>query len=348
MLSNQDQSGARSVPWREPVWQAPARLGWRVRYTEVVFADPAYALMQATPVFPGCHPKVFERGIVWDPLALLEAARRPGGHDVLTADCGYAPDVHIEDAVRVSHPDAHTIVWELDLNGLRPALDEAVTGDAEDGFIRLVFEREAFEADLRALLRELQAKAAAPVPLEELTQAYDWGVTGLDQATLANLPVGEFEPDSNGLALETLQALDPDAVWPREPIWPAGTLVEFGYFEGASGHELMRINGEVLRPGWPGWFFPRWEALHAFRIWVQWTTCEVSWPPAAHAANWTAHRANLRFLRQEADRAPCHAAGRRLAEVMQACLTEGDTAPEVAVRYVECPLAADAVPQGKL
>lgn len=347
MLSNQDQSDADGMPWREPVWQAPARLGWQVRYTDVVFADPAYALMQATPVFAGCHPKLFERGIVWDPLVLLKAARKPGAHYVLTADCGYGPDAYIEEAVLVSHPDAHTIVWELDLQGLRPALDEAVTGAAPDGFVRLVFERESFEADLRALLRELQARAAAPVPIGELTQTFDWAATGLDQATLAKLPVGELEPDVNGLALETLQALDADAAWQREPVWPAGTVVEFGYFEGALGHDLIRIDGELLRSGWPGWFFPRWEALHAFRTWVQWTTREASWPPAARAANGTARRANLRFLRQEADRAACHAAGRRLAEVMQACLAEGDTAPGVVVRYVACPLAAGSLPEGE-
>ena len=49
--------------------------------------------------------------------------------------------------------------------------------------------------------------------------------------------------------------------------------------------------------------------------------------------------ANRFFLLHEADRARCHAAGRHLAEVVQRGYAEGETAPGVMVRYVECPLA---------
>lgn len=351
MLSNQDQSSAESGPssglWRAPVWESPARLGWQVRYSDVVFTEPPYAVVQVTPVFPGCHPDLFERGIVWDPFALLEAARRPGGHQVLTADCGYAPDVYIEELVQVSHPDVDTIVWELDLQGLRPALDVAVTGGAQDGFVRLVFARDAFEADLRALLGEVQTRARAPVPLDELAQAYDWDAMGWGQAARAHLAVGEFEPDLKGRALEGLLALDVGAAWPREPVWPPGTVVAFGYFEGVTGHTLLRVNGLPPEPAWPGWFFPRWEAMNAFRRWVNWTVREFSGPASLQPIGRDAHRANLRFLRHEADSKACHDAGRRLAQVLQATLHEGCTAPGVTVRYVECPLAAGGLPEAR-
>ncbi len=294
---------ATDAPWRAPVWQATARLRWQAGCRAVEPADAPQALMRVTPVFPGCHPALFERGIVWDPAALREAARRPGGHQVLVVG-GHGPERRIEDSVRVSHPDARTIVWELDLQRLGVALDEAVAGTAQDGFIRLLFDRNTYEADLRVLWREVQAHDGAPVPGDE------------------------------GLI-----------AWPREPVWPANTRVEFGYFEDAAGPALMRVNGKLERATWPGWNFPRWEAMHAFRRWLDWTALDASWPPKPQASGRDGRCASLRYLRQEADRTPCHDAGRRLARVLQTCLNEAATAPGVTVNYVECPLAAGPVAQ---
>jgi len=294
---------ATDAPWRAPVWQAPARLGWEWRRDHTERSDAPQALMRVTPVFPGCHPALFERGIVWDPAALREAARRAGGHQVLVVG-GHGPERRIEDSVRVSHPDARTIVWELDLQRLGVALDEAVAGTAQDGFIRLLFDRNTYEADLRELWREVQAHVGAPVP----------GDDGL-------------------------------IAWPREPVWPANTRVEFGYFEDAAGPALMRVNGKLERATWPGWNFPRWEAMHAFRRWLDWTALDASWPPKPQASGRDGRCASLRYLRQEADRTPCHDAGRRLARVLQTCLNEAATAPGVTVTYVECPLAAGPVAQ---
>lgn len=294
---------ATDAPWRAPVWQAPARLGWEWRRDHTERSDAPQALMRVTPVFPGCHPALFERGIVWDPAALREAARRPGGHQVLVVG-GHGAERRIEDSVRVSHPDARTIVWELDLQRLGVALDEAVAGTAQDGFIRLLFDRNTYEADLRELLHEVQAHDGAPVP----------GDDGL-------------------------------IAWPREPVWPANTRVEFGYFEDAAGPALMRVNGKLERATWPGWNFPRWEAMHAFRRWLDWTALDASWPPKPQASGRDGRCASLRYLRQEADRTPCHDAGRRLARVLQTCLNEATTAPGVAVTYVECPLVAGPMAQ---
>ncbi len=349
MLPNSDQkageTGAGVGPpghtralWRAPVREVAARLGWRVRYSELTLADPPYWTMQVTPVFPGCHAELFERGVVWDVFALIDAARRPGAHQVLTADCGYAPDVYIEASVQVSHPDACTIVWELDLPGLRPALDAALTAGHGSGFVRLVFERAAYEADLRALLHALQARARAPVPADELATVQELEIPNRGGPPLSEIRIGLFEPEVDGPALARLLALNADAAWPREPVWPPGTRLEFGYFDGATGHEWMRVDGVVQKWVWPGRFFPRWEALHAFTTWVATTTQEPSWPPTARPADGDMPRANLRHLRQEADRQPCHEAGRRLAAVLQSCLDEGETAPGVSVHYAECAL----------
>ncbi len=51
-----------------------------------------------------------ERSIVWDIFALIDSINRPGAYQVLTADCGYAPDVYIEERALVSHPDNNTMV----------------------------------------------------------------------------------------------------------------------------------------------------------------------------------------------------------------------------------------------
>ena len=296
---------ATDAPWRAPVWQAPARLGWEWRRDHTERSDAPQALMRVTPVFPGCHPALFERGIVWDPAALREAARRPGGHQVLVVR-GHGLETRIEDSVRVSHPDARTIVWELDLQRLGVALDESVAGSAQDGFVRLLFDRDTYEADLRELWREVKARDGAPVP--------------------------------GGDAAAAVAAS-------REPVWPPNTRVEFGYFEDAAGPALMRVNGKLERATWPGWNFPRWEAMQAFRRWLDWTTLDASWPPKPQASGRGGRGTSLRYLRQEADRTPCHDAGRRLARVLQTCLNEAATAPGVTVNYVECPLVAAPVAQ---
>ncbi|MBK8639357.1 MAG: hypothetical protein IPN92_14205 [Chromatiaceae bacterium] len=102
--------------WQPPALELPGAIGWRAQYTEIIFADPPYLVLQATPVFPGGQGRLAARGIVWDPLALSESIVRPGAHYLLTSDCGYAPDAGIEEAVLVSHPDALTVV-AADLDG---------------------------------------------------------------------------------------------------------------------------------------------------------------------------------------------------------------------------------------
>ena len=72
-----------------------ARIDWRIKFSEIIFDEPPYLVMQPIPQFPGSEPKLDELGIVWDIFALLESAKRPDAYQILTGDCGYAPDVYL-------------------------------------------------------------------------------------------------------------------------------------------------------------------------------------------------------------------------------------------------------------
>jgi hypothetical protein len=327
-------------PARQPTLEMAGWLAWRANYSEIIFAEPPYLVLQMTPVFPGCHPALAERGVVWDVFSLIESVKRPGAHQLLTGDCGYAPDVYIEESVLVSHPDGHTVVWELDSKGLRPALDVAV--DDEDGFVRWTFAREDYEHDVRALLREVQARIAKPVAVNELTDTYGLDHLHRNYADLKTLRVEDFEPDTRGMAEERLLEIDPDAPWPREPVWPAGTLLDFGFFKEAHGHNMMMVNGQVQKACWPGHYFTRWEALSAFKAWIATTERGLTLPAAMMALGDKVAHFNTYFLRQEEDRHVCHAAGHRLAQVLQQGYEEGHTAPEVTVCYRECMLTVQS------
>lgn len=198
----------------EPAATFAARVGWRVRF-EVIFDTPPYLVMQAKPVFPGANSKPADPEIVWAVFALVEAAQQPGAYWLITCSCGYAFDAEIEQPVRVSHSDPETIIWEIDIPGLRPILAEQFAGVVE-GFIRLVFARAEYEADVRNRPRELQACVRAPIAVAALADDVVH-VTHLrrEQPVLDRMPVEVFEPDGDGTEIEALRAFDIDAPWPH-------------------------------------------------------------------------------------------------------------------------------------
>ncbi len=201
-----------------PALMLPSRIGWQIYYSEIIFCDPPCLILQAVPEFAGGGNDLAEHGIVWDVFALIDSIKQAGAHQLLTADCGYAPDVYIEESVLVSHPDSNTVVWELDIAGLRPALDKTLTSDCE-GFVRLVFAREQYEADIRALVRALQQAGRDPVPVTAL----DSRTHGLERLLTEypacdSLSVDELEPDIKGMALERLLELDASGPWPHTPL----------------------------------------------------------------------------------------------------------------------------------
>lgn len=196
---------------QSPALSLSGRIAWMIRFSEVMFDDPPYLVIQATPIFPGCHDKLAERGIVWNIFALLESAKRPGAHQVITADCGYPPDVYLNESIQVSHPDDNTIVWEMDIPGLRPALNDMLIPD-QQGFIRLTFARDAYESSIRALLHELQRCARTPVHVHSLTdEVFDLKGLRKHYPDVTLIQVGALEPDESGLALEHVLALDTNA-----------------------------------------------------------------------------------------------------------------------------------------
>lgn len=315
----------------EPLYEMSARLGWNTHYGEIIF-DPEmpYLTFSLTPVFPYCSNKLADRGIVWDLWRLLESLRKPGAHYILNAECGYPPDAYIEEAVLVSHPDGNTVVWELDLGGLQPALEDVVTG--EEGFIRLVFARDEYESDIRAMLREVQAAGNRTLPVEALS-ADDQAFLAQHMPNLHEVPLARFEPTVHGdIDLEEFAALDADAEWSRAPLFAPGTLLEIGLF----GSELLRIDGQVER-AWIGHWFTRWEALAAFRYWMKPVSRRYALRFRGIEASGDGD-ANEFVLLPGQDSEACHRAGEAFAEALRRGLGEGETAPGVKVRYVRCDL----------
>ena len=321
---------------REPYIETQARLGWFSRHGEIIFdPDQPYVTYSLTPVFPYCSGKLAELGIVWDLWRLLDSVRRPGAYFILNSECGYPPDAYLEVSVLVSHPDSETVIWEIDIEGLRPALDTAF--DGQDGFIRLVFRRDEYEADIRAMLREVQHAGRTLVPLERLRATHGYDHLVQHHPDIRALPVGVFEPTVHGdCDLDEFAALDAEAAWPREPIYPPGTSIEIGFF----GTELYRIDGQTHHD-WLGRWFTRWQVLDAFRQWMD------------HATKWFALRfvfrgtdvlvpvgadPNAYVLLPDRDVESCHRGGEAFAAAFQRGLEEGMTAPGVSVRYLRLDL----------
>lgn len=294
----------------QPVFESAARLAWKRQFTGLIFyPDAPSVVFSFTPVFPGCADDLAAKGIVWDVQALLDSVRQPGGYFLLNCECGYPPDADIEERVCVSHPDARSIVWELDCCGLAPALDEALRRD--EGFVRLIFDREEYESDVRTLLRTLQSTARAVIPFDELSFLEHGAELRKEYPHLSGAKADLFEPTVHGDDdIEGFLAMDATAPWQREPLFPPGTLFELGPF----GHDVYRIDGQPRRT-WIGRWFPRWQALDAWRRWV---ACLVA-----------AHDPDQRRL---IENRRCEE-GKRFAEALQACFDEGMTAPGVTVRY---------------
>jgi hypothetical protein len=301
-----------------PLAEWPARLGWSLA-RKVIHSEPPGLCICFIPDFPGCNAAIAETGIVWDVLALYDSARRPGGYFLLNSDCGYPPDSYIEEVVFVSHPNADTIVWEIDIRDLRPSL--APHWQDEDNCLRLVFEREQYEADVRSMLREARAASSPDLPVEEL------------------------EPDVQGLAFEQMCALDCEGQWTREPVLSPGTIVEFGFF----GSNVFMIDGN-LEWRWPTRLFPRWTVNARFKQWIRFAHRGYALRYAlgddgaiADLSRFSGETEQNKFvLLHESERAACDRAGEELALLLKASFAEGETAPGVEVKYRPCDIPAAA------
>jgi len=70
-------AGSGRDGWQPPALELLGSIGWRSRYTKIIFADPPYLVLQASPVFPGSQGRLADRDLVWDPLALSALIVRP-------------------------------------------------------------------------------------------------------------------------------------------------------------------------------------------------------------------------------------------------------------------------------
>jgi hypothetical protein len=321
---------------RAPCFESSARLEWRLRYGEITFYPEQPSVSYSfTPVFPGCSDELAERGIVWNLWALMASVRQPGAFSILNSECGYPPDANLEELVLVSHPASDSVVWELDINGLRPALGRWLS--EPDGFIRLVFVREEYEADIRAMLREVRLTHGMPVLSGNLTGAYGYAHLRqeypADQSVVADI----FEPTCHGDGDgEELAALDAEAVWSREAIFPVATELDIGFF----GDRFFQIDG-VARHDWIGHWFTNWSVLGAFRQWTAYVMGAYgmrSTPLGKHAQLPESLSSNTLVLLPERDIESCHRAGEYFVQTVQRSFQEGKTAPDVAVHYVRIDL----------
>ena len=214
-----------------------ARLGFRLAFSPVE-VDPPAQDVRLIPVFPEVRPDIGEKTeIVWDLLQLCESVRRPGGYDIVNCACGLGDHSDLMSPAFVAHPDAATVVWEIDIPGHRPALD--ARWREVGGFLRLVFRREDYEADIRAML------------------------DAVVNAGTAELPIDDYDPNLGGYVFESLQELAAENKWSRLPVLPPGTAVEFRV---AYQHFLL-FDGKPSNVYAPR-LFTRWAASAAFDRWA--------------------------------------------------------------------------------
>lgn len=331
-----------------PFVECAARLGWIRRFGELIFyPDAPSVTFSLTPVFPGCSDTLAKQGIVWNLWSLIDSIRRPGAYSILNCECGYPPDADIKERVCVSHPNDNTVVWELDFAGLAPACDEAFRH--MDGFMRFTFDRAEYESDVRSMLREVQRTAREPVPFGDLVELRGHADLEKEYPGRRHAVADLFEPTIHGdCDSDEFLELDADAAWPREAIFPPGTVIEIGCF----GTALYRIDGKRSHE-WIGQWFTRWQALSAFRDWGM-TRRFAARPQSGNlfgnssslvllsggstsdrsCSSNTASDPNEFVLRPGQDADTAHDAGAAFADALRECLAEGNTAPGVEVRHV--------------
>lgn len=179
--------------------------------------------------------------IVLDLQSLFESARKPGGYWLLTCECGEADDADIHEPIFVQHLSPDTIVWELDTQGLRAALVKETWLTHQKGYVRLIFDRNQYVADLRRMVVEVQ-QANKELEL--------WGVAGR----------GDYG------FVEELLAFNFDEPIVAEPIFPPGSHLEFKL----EGENFCWLNGKKLRD-WPLRYFPSWEINRIFVKWINYS-----------------------------------------------------------------------------
>lgn len=110
----------------QPLAELPAKLEWSLEEQPLYWAESdrekvTGKCLRFHPCFPECNP-VLDDDILWDLLELFTSTRTPGAYSLLTCSCGIGEHAGIDKPIFVSHPSADSIVWEIDTQGLAPAL----------------------------------------------------------------------------------------------------------------------------------------------------------------------------------------------------------------------------------
>lgn len=302
----------------EPLLTLPARLGWFLGRSYIYgngnANPPTEQVLKFIPALEcGLELAGEHEDIVLDLKSLLESARKPGGYFLLTCECGIADDADIHELIFVQHPSPDKIVWELDIQGLRSALVKETWLTHQDGYVRLIFDRTQYVADLRRMVVEVQ-QANIELELYELAGRGDYGF------------------------VEELLAFDFDAPIIAEAIFPPGSHIEFRL----EGDEFCWLNGKKLR-GWPPHYFPCWQINRVFKRWTSFfqrgyaiTSSFYLLGGAAYDAEVAYANRNNFHLRDENDRAACDAAGNELVQMLQQAIEDSGNSPRITVSYSPC------------
>lgn len=317
---------------RELIVETRARLGWVDRVVDpTLWNGEIDADIVFIADFPYCSDKLLQRDIVLDVQALIDSVIRPGSHSILNCTCGIAEDAGLGAPVRVAHPDNDHILWELDVEALRPALSGDLQGP---GFLRLVFERADYQRSVHRLLAKIRELAGSVQPLSVCDES-PFKLGGVIGAKVPDtLMVDGIQPpihSSEELSEEILDAIG-SIDWRCQPVLPSGSRVEIGLFESS---EPYRLNTQP-ETDWIGHWFTR----HAVaRAWDQWPVIR------RYAIGHDRARENRGFEMID-DLSRKHLVmvpgtnpqafdqmGERFTELLAASLAEGDTAPGVQVTY---------------
>ena len=302
----------------EPKLILPARLGWKLGrsfiYGNGGANPPTEQVLKFIPALECGLELAGKYGdIVLDLKSLFESARKPGGYFLLTCECGYADDAEIHELIFVQHLSHDKIVWELDIQGLKAALVKETWLTHQDGYVRLIFDRSQYVADLHRMVAEVQ-QANKELELD--------GVAGR----------------GNYSFVEELLAFDFDAPIIAGAIFPPGSHLEFRL----EGDEYCWLNGKKLK-GWPPHYFPRWEINRAFKEWTKFfqrgyaiTSSFYLLGGAEYDAQVAYANRNSFHLQDENDRAACDATGIKLAQMLQKNIDESGNSPQVTVSYSFC------------
>jgi hypothetical protein len=233
-----------------------ARLGFRLAF-QTIYADPPWQIVRLIPEFPEVRADIEEKtDVVWDLPQLCDSIRKPGGYHVLNCSCGLSDHAGLNQLAFVSHPDDETVVWEIDIHDHRPALHERWGNGS--GFLRLIFRRTEYEADIRVMLDAVLSSGDPTLP-----------------------PVEEYAPDNKqGEAYEWLQSWATANDWSRQPILPKGTTLEF-----LPDTNRLR-DGKPLREYVPC-LLTRWAAMQAYQRWTHpfWRNAPTPPDPISADAN---------------------------------------------------------------